>query len=523
MCFAGNSWGRDLDGTECIGCGVQEEFRNCADISIGSGDDKDRKQQRNHQESVDPLVTENNQNPRFRDLGSFRSNSQQRSTPSTPAPVVRSTPQPEGSMINHLWTKTEFLRPRISIDMNRRQERPSTPKPAPRISFLDLEPETTESPVLEHTTARNPVQARLIQLKKLQRLAALAIQMKNLLNTLRHLPVFQNLNLGGVDRELLGQKEAPWNNLAKPAVTKKPTQTRSFPWESGVSLNEIKSTSSSSSNSAAHILRIPPSGVSSKFYYPILPPPSPLLMGQFRKEKTRTVTLGSDSTLETTTEAQKEEKENVETYQNEFNVISPESLEGEISIKDWYTKIVKLMVQKKMPVAEIKKMVDRLKQIKDVHKTQPMTMLEKLQNSQRSTAETETTFERTEFSDNSLATMSTSSPKTNNMVYSEMERRQQFAVERKTVAVSKDVTRNMVYPEAHREQQRARDVSAIPPNINTVREHPEARSASSNNPYVDYSENNQLTPEERRPLTAKLRNFMELNPQFRVPFGAVFH
>ncbi|KAK3095825.1 hypothetical protein FSP39_019697 [Pinctada imbricata] len=34
----GNSWGRDIGGRSCLGCGVQEEFRNCADISIGSGD-----------------------------------------------------------------------------------------------------------------------------------------------------------------------------------------------------------------------------------------------------------------------------------------------------------------------------------------------------------------------------------------------------------------------------------------------------------------------------------------------------
>ncbi|XP_033731761.1 uncharacterized protein LOC117321453 [Pecten maximus] len=32
----GNSWGVNKEGRGCIGCGVQEEFRNCADISIGS-------------------------------------------------------------------------------------------------------------------------------------------------------------------------------------------------------------------------------------------------------------------------------------------------------------------------------------------------------------------------------------------------------------------------------------------------------------------------------------------------------
>lgn len=35
MILIGNSWGVDPNGTACIGCGIQEEFRNCADISIG--------------------------------------------------------------------------------------------------------------------------------------------------------------------------------------------------------------------------------------------------------------------------------------------------------------------------------------------------------------------------------------------------------------------------------------------------------------------------------------------------------
>ncbi|XP_033727457.1 uncharacterized protein LOC117316793 [Pecten maximus] len=31
----GNSWGKDRDGNSCLGCGAQEQFQNCADISIG--------------------------------------------------------------------------------------------------------------------------------------------------------------------------------------------------------------------------------------------------------------------------------------------------------------------------------------------------------------------------------------------------------------------------------------------------------------------------------------------------------
>ena len=34
---AGNSWGTDPDGTQCVGCGPQEHFRACADIKISSG------------------------------------------------------------------------------------------------------------------------------------------------------------------------------------------------------------------------------------------------------------------------------------------------------------------------------------------------------------------------------------------------------------------------------------------------------------------------------------------------------
>jgi hypothetical protein len=31
----GNNWGKCEDGTSALGCGPQEEFRACADISIG--------------------------------------------------------------------------------------------------------------------------------------------------------------------------------------------------------------------------------------------------------------------------------------------------------------------------------------------------------------------------------------------------------------------------------------------------------------------------------------------------------
>ncbi|KAK5648477.1 hypothetical protein RI129_003369 [Pyrocoelia pectoralis] len=31
---AGNNWGTEPNGTQCVGCGSQETYRNCADISI---------------------------------------------------------------------------------------------------------------------------------------------------------------------------------------------------------------------------------------------------------------------------------------------------------------------------------------------------------------------------------------------------------------------------------------------------------------------------------------------------------
>ncbi|KAJ8311580.1 hypothetical protein KUTeg_010935 [Tegillarca granosa] len=37
----GNSWGVDPNGTACTGCGIQEEFRNCADVSIGDDENTD--------------------------------------------------------------------------------------------------------------------------------------------------------------------------------------------------------------------------------------------------------------------------------------------------------------------------------------------------------------------------------------------------------------------------------------------------------------------------------------------------
>lgn len=39
-CFVGNTWGIDPDtGRGCTGCGYQEEFYGCADISIGHGNE----------------------------------------------------------------------------------------------------------------------------------------------------------------------------------------------------------------------------------------------------------------------------------------------------------------------------------------------------------------------------------------------------------------------------------------------------------------------------------------------------
>ena len=32
--FAGNTWGECADGSESVGCGVQETFINCADVAI---------------------------------------------------------------------------------------------------------------------------------------------------------------------------------------------------------------------------------------------------------------------------------------------------------------------------------------------------------------------------------------------------------------------------------------------------------------------------------------------------------
>lgn len=35
--MAGNNWGKCDDGTEKVGCGPQEQFRACSDVSIGKG------------------------------------------------------------------------------------------------------------------------------------------------------------------------------------------------------------------------------------------------------------------------------------------------------------------------------------------------------------------------------------------------------------------------------------------------------------------------------------------------------
>ncbi|KAK3088238.1 hypothetical protein FSP39_016498 [Pinctada imbricata] len=50
--ITGNSWGTNKDGASCLGCGIQEEFRNCADISIGDNN----------------IPKEKNANPRMKKL-----------------------------------------------------------------------------------------------------------------------------------------------------------------------------------------------------------------------------------------------------------------------------------------------------------------------------------------------------------------------------------------------------------------------------------------------------------------------
>lgn len=454
----------------------------------------------------------------------------------TPTPLVRTTPRSEVRRLtlDHLWTRTTFLKPRIHIDMSRNRISSTTPRPQPRISFI--EPTTTKSPIATHSSAKT----RLMQLRKLQRLAALAIQMKYLLNTLRHLPVFKNLNLGILDEELLGQRDAPWNNLAKQSAAKAAPQSRSFPWRSGMSLSEIKAKPRQKpfvrARSSAHILSIPSANVSSRFNHPLLRPPSTVLTAQFRREKTRTVTLRSEednkrNAKETESDkTQNDVSSNITVYKNEFNVISPESLEGETSITDWYKKIVKLMVKKQYPVDEIRKMVERLRQIKDVHKIQPTDMLERIQNSDLPVAESEKPVP----SDNRVTSPQSTSSLESNVVYPNINRR--------TWPATADTNTNMVYPNSDRRSATAdtnmaypdldrrrrvmpsqhRDISAIPPNINSARRRAGSRGQFVNNPNLDYAEDNRLTLRERRPLSMKLANFLDLNPQFRIPFGAVF-
>lgn len=49
--FTGNNWGICPDGKGKIGCGPQETFRNCADISVGNIFDD------NHEQSNDTTTT----------------------------------------------------------------------------------------------------------------------------------------------------------------------------------------------------------------------------------------------------------------------------------------------------------------------------------------------------------------------------------------------------------------------------------------------------------------------------------
>ena len=42
MRCAGNNWGRDENGTSCLGCGAQEEFYGCADVAIDNTTSRQR-------------------------------------------------------------------------------------------------------------------------------------------------------------------------------------------------------------------------------------------------------------------------------------------------------------------------------------------------------------------------------------------------------------------------------------------------------------------------------------------------
>ena len=54
----GNSWGKDSNGKECIGCGLQETFQNCADISIGNDHFEHRDSNFGLTNSFHPVITD---------------------------------------------------------------------------------------------------------------------------------------------------------------------------------------------------------------------------------------------------------------------------------------------------------------------------------------------------------------------------------------------------------------------------------------------------------------------------------
>lgn len=63
--LSGNSWGLCEDGTDDVGCGDQEIFRSCADITIveGDGSSSDDESEENHSEEGEDTSEEDGLQP----------------------------------------------------------------------------------------------------------------------------------------------------------------------------------------------------------------------------------------------------------------------------------------------------------------------------------------------------------------------------------------------------------------------------------------------------------------------------
>lgn len=105
---SGNNWGVDSDGRGCMGCGNQEEFYNCADVSIAPSEDSESESPEDRNDSSD-----DNSNNDIDDVNPSRpvvhptvfTRTRQEEQRTSPSPQVRTSPGDDGGENGWRWLR----------------------------------------------------------------------------------------------------------------------------------------------------------------------------------------------------------------------------------------------------------------------------------------------------------------------------------------------------------------------------------------------------------------------------------